>query len=165
MCSLPLIITVTPPLPFPGPLGFVFSAKCASDERYYVRLQRLQESAPTPPRAEGKRQGRRMTSRSSVNRVQKVSRKREGSLFTGTQQLLQYHTLMFQTAGDIEQMFTLCLGFQGFSSFHIHLQQPIEHFTLSAQTQQISTRTDGFFFGQIDSNVKSLVLNVVCVYV
>lgn len=43
VCSLPLIITVTPALPFPGPLQFVFSTKCISGERY-ISAQRLRES-------------------------------------------------------------------------------------------------------------------------
>lgn len=34
VCSLPLIITVTPPLLFPGPLQSVFSTKCISGEHY-----------------------------------------------------------------------------------------------------------------------------------
>ncbi len=44
VCSLPLIITVTPPLLFPGPLQFVFSTKCVSEEPY-ISAQCLEESA------------------------------------------------------------------------------------------------------------------------
>ncbi|TNN81586.1 hypothetical protein EYF80_008032 [Liparis tanakae] len=40
---LPLRATVTA-LPFPGPLQFVFSTECVSEERYVI-AQRLQESA------------------------------------------------------------------------------------------------------------------------
>lgn len=42
VCSLPLIITVTLPLPCPGPLQFVFSAKRISEGRY-ISTQCLEE--------------------------------------------------------------------------------------------------------------------------
>lgn len=44
VCSLPLIITVTQPPQFPGPLQFVFSTKCISEEHYFS-AQGLEESA------------------------------------------------------------------------------------------------------------------------
>lgn len=81
MCSLPLIITVTPPLPFPGPLQLVFSAKCTSDDCYYVRPPPPKESAPTPfhvvAATQEKHQGRRVTSPISKRSSETVT-KREG---------------------------------------------------------------------------------------